>query len=55
MKNVPCAFNFSRLETTDAFSIFKETENVSRVDTKVIQTLREGEIVLSSPTKLWKC
>jgi len=38
MKNVSCAFNLSCLETTDAFSIFKETENVFRIDIKFIET-----------------
>jgi len=51
--DVPCASNFSCLETTDAFSIlkqalppvfFKETENVFRGDTKFTETR----------VKLWK-
>jgi len=37
MKNVLCASNLSHLATTDAFGIFKETENVFRVDITFIE------------------
>jgi len=37
MKNVLCTSNLSRLATTDAFGIFKETENVFRVDITFIE------------------
>lgn len=59
MKNVPCAPRFSSLVTTDIDILsIKEIEHVFRVDIKLIETrlsgtLGEGEMVLTSSTKLW--